>query len=225
MIEIKGLNKIYKDTPGITDFDFTFRSGNIYGLCGPIGAGKTTLIKLITEFLKKDSGDIIRDFSNNEMLYNISYFPDFEIFVPGTVKKNIEFFTLTYNDTDMDLLYKLLNEYEINLKDRIDELSTGKKKALRYVLTISRNVKVYIMDEPFANIDIKTRKQFSDDLFKHVDIENSIVIISSHELHDMDSLLDEVLLIKKSQLIKSVSVEDIKSKEGISLVDWYLKEV
>lgn len=225
MIKIKGLTKKFKETPGITDFDFNFNSGNIYGLCGPIGAGKTTLIKLITEFLKKDSGDIIRDFSNNEMLHNISYFPDFEIFVPGTVKKNIEFFTLTYNDTDMDLLYKLLNEYEIDFKDRIDELSTGKKKALRYALTISRNVKVYIMDEPFANIDIKTRKQFSDDLFKHVDIENSIVIISSHELHDMDSLLDEVLLIKESQLIKNVSVEDIKSKEGLSLADWYLKEV
>lgn len=223
MIKINNLNKSFGNKKGISDFCFDFKSGNIYGLIGPNGAGKTTLIKLITNFLKKDSGEITKNFEKNDMLQNISYAPDFDVFIPGSVQKNINFFNLTYEDTDTELLYKIINNFKIDLTDNVSKLSKGKRKALRFALTISRKVKVYILDEPFSGIDITTRAIFIKLIIKHVDIESSIVIISSHELHDMDNLLDYVLLINDSKLVDSQKVENIKKELNLSLFDWYLE--
>lgn len=225
MIKINNLSKFYGKKTGIQNFSFEFKTGNIYGLVGPNGAGKTTLIKLITQFLKIDTGEIIRNFDNNTMLNNISYFPDFDVFIQGSVKKNIEFYNLTYDDTNMKLLRELIMDFDINERDKISSLSAGQRKALRFALTISRKTSVYIMDEPFANIDIDLRSKFISLIFEYIDIENSVVIISSHELHDMDSLLDEVLLIKKSKLLNTANVEDIKANSKQSLTDWYLNQI
>ena len=225
MIQITNLSKSYGKTIGINNFSYNFEQGSIYGLIGPNGAGKTTIIKLITQFLKKDSGEIVKRFDNNTMLNNISYFPDFEVFIPGSVKNNIKFFTMTYTDTDFDLLNKIIDLFDINLNDKVSSLSSGQKKAFRFALTISRKTKAYIFDEPFANIDIDSRSKFIDLIFEHIDIENSVVIISSHELHDMDSLLDEVLLIKNSELIDTANVEHIKANSKQSLTDWYLEQI
>jgi len=221
MIRTNNLTKLYSPTKGINDFSFNFEKGNVYGLIGPNGAGKTTLIKLITNFIIKDSGDIIKNFEDNTMLKNISYMPEFNILIPGNVKKNIEFFTMTYEDMNYETLYKVLKTFEIDLKDNVKSLSTGKIKALHFALTISRNTKVYIFDEPFSGIDVITRKKIVNEILKEVNIEDSTIIISSHELHDMDQLLDEVILLDKSEMITSKSVEAIK-EENKSLYDWFL---
>jgi len=225
MIKVTNLSKSYGKNIGLSNFSYDFEQGYIYGLIGPNGAGKTTLIKLITEFLKKDKGEIVKNFDRDTMLNNISYFPDFEVFIPGSVKKNIDFFTLTYADTDFELLKRTINMFEINIKDKVSDLSTGQKKAFRFALTIARKVKAYILDEPFANIDIDTRSKFIKLIFENIDIENSVVIISSHELHDMDSLLDEVLLIKNSELITSANADEIRQSSSLSLSEWYLKNI
>lgn len=221
MININNLTKLYSPKKGISNFTYNFEKGNVYGLIGPNGAGKTTLIKLLTNFVFKDEGYIEKNFENNEMLKNISYMPEFNILIPGTVKKNIEFFTMTYSDMNYDTLYNVLETFEIDLKDNVKKLSTGKVKALHFALTISRDAKVYIFDEPFSGIDVITRKRIVNEILKEVDIEDSTVIISSHELHDMDQLLDEVILLDKSEMITSKSVESIK-EEKKSLYEWFL---
>lgn len=225
MIELKNVTKLYGVNKGIEEFDFHFEKGNVYGLIGPNGAGKTTLIKLLVNFIHKDDGVITKNFSNNTMLHNISYMPEFNMLIPGTVQKNIEFFSLTYDDMDFDVLYRVLEKFKISLDEKASKLSTGKSKAFRFALTISRKVDVYIFDEPFSGIDVITRKEIVDDIIKEVDILNSLVIISSHELHDMDQLLDHVLLIDQARLVTSKSVEEIKSEDHQSLYDWFVNEV
>jgi ABC-2 type transport system ATP-binding protein len=225
MIELKNVTKLYGESKGIEEFDFHFEKGNVYGLIGPNGAGKTTLIKLLVNFIHKDGGVITKNFSNNTMLHNISYMPEFNMLIPGTVKKNIDFFSLTYDDMDFDVLYRVLEKFKISLDEKASKLSTGKSKAFRFALTISRKVDVYIFDEPFSGIDVITRKEIVEDIIKEVDILNSLVIISSHELHDMDRLLDYVLLIDQARLVTSKSVEEIKSENHKSLYDWFVNEV
>lgn len=225
MITLQNVSKTYGKSKGISNFDYTFEKGNVYGLIGPNGAGKTTLIKLMVNFIHKDEGTITKNIKNNDRLHNISYMPEFDVLVPGTVKKNIEFFRLTYEDLDMDVLYRVLEKFEIDLTDKVKKLSTGKNKAFRFALCIARRVDVYILDEPFSGIDVITRKNIVDDIISEIDIENSLVIISSHELHDMDQLLDYVLLIEKSKLIESRSVEDIKQQDNESLYSWFIDEV
>lgn len=225
MISLQDVSKNYGKNKGITNFNFEFKQGNVYGLIGLNGAGKTTLIKLIVNFINKDKGIIKKGFDKNTRLYNISYMPEFNILVPGTVKKNIDFFNLTYEDLDKKVLYRILSKFDIQLEDKVRDLSTGKNKAFRFALCISRKVKVYILDEPLSGIDVITRKQIVEDIIQEVDIEYSIVIISSHELHDMDQLLDYVLFIDQSHLIKVKSVEDIKVENNASLYEWFIDQV
>jgi ABC-2 type transport system ATP-binding protein len=151
--------------------------------------------------------------------------PDFNILIHGSVKRNIEFYNLTYQDMDLDVLYKTLKKFEIELKDKVKDLSTGKAKAFRFALCISRKVKVYILDEPFSGIDVITRTEIVEDIIREINIEESLVIISSHELHDMDQLLDYVLLIDKSELLVSKSVESIKEDDNESLYTWFIETV
>ena len=221
MIKTQNLTKTYGKDKGITDFTYDFSKGNVYGLIGPNGAGKTTLIKLITNFIYKQKGTLVKEFKNNERLKNISYMPEFNMLVPGSVKQNIDFFSLTYDDLDKDTLYDILKTFDINLKDKVKDLSTGKSKALRFALVASRKTEVYIFDEPFSGIDVITRKKIVTEIIQKLPIEDSIVIISSHELHDMDQLLDVVLLLDKSYLIENREVESIKA-ENKSLYDWYV---
>lgn len=225
MINIEKLTKNYGRDKGITDFSYNFEKGNVYGLIGPNGAGKTTLIKLLVNFINKDKGSITKNFDKNDRLNNISYMPDFDILVHGSVKKNIEFYNLTYKDMDLEVLHKTLDKFEIDLNDKVKSLSTGKSKAFRFALCISRKVKVYILDEPFSGIDVMTRTDIVEDIIREIDIEESIVIISSHELHDMDQLLDYVLLIDKSKLLVSKSVESIKEEDNESLYTWFIETV
>lgn len=225
MISIQNLSKNYGRNKGITDFSFEFEKGNVYGLIGPNGAGKTTLIKLLVNFINKDNGSIKKNFDNNDRLKNISYMPDFNILVHGTVKRNIEFYNLTYQDMDLDVLYRTLKKFDIEPNDKVKSLSTGKSKALRFALCVSRKVKVYILDEPFSGIDVITRTEIVEDIIREINIEESLVIVSSHELHDMDQLLDYVLLIDQSKLLISKSVEEIKEDENESLYNWFIDTV
>lgn len=234
MIYVKNLNKHFNgdknkysvdENKGISDFTYHFEKGNVYGLIGPNGAGKTTLIKLLVNFIHKESGSIEKHFEKNERLHNISYMPDFNMLLSGTVERNIEFFNLSYDDLDRELLDRLLQKFELNLKDKTNQLSTGKVKALRFALCISRKAKVYILDEPFSGIDVITRKMIMDEIVSEIDIAESLVIVSSHELHDMDQLLDQVLLIDHSRLIRDVSVEKIREESNQSLYEWFITEV
>lgn len=225
MINITELTKNYGKNKGITDFNYRFEKGNVYGLIGPNGAGKTTLIKLLVNFINKDNGQIEKNFDKNDRLNNISYMPDFDMLIHGSVQKNIEFYNLTYQDMDMDVLNKVLAKFEIDVKEKVKNLSTGKAKALRFALCISRKVKVYILDEPFSGIDVITRTMIVEDIISEINIEESLVIISSHELHDMDQLLDYVLLIDNSKLVISKSVEKIKEEDNESLYSWFIETV
>ena len=158
MINVKNVSKFYGNENGIHDLSFHFQKGNVYGLIGPNGAGKTTLIKMMTNFIKIDRGSITKNFKNNERLFNLSYMPDFETFVPGTVQKNIDFYNLTYQDINMDVITNILQKFDISVTEKVKNLSTGKRKALRFALCVCRKVDVYIFDEPFSGIDVITRK-------------------------------------------------------------------
>ncbi|AIO19636.1 ABC transporter ATP-binding protein YtrB [Candidatus Izimaplasma bacterium HR1] len=225
MINVQDLTKKYGKEKGITDFNFHFEKGNVYGLIGPNGAGKTTLIKLLVNFINKDKGSISKNFEDNTRLNNISYMPDFDMLVSGSVKKNIEFFNLTYKDLDLEVLDNILEKFEIEKDGKVKNLSTGKSKAFRFALCVSRKVKVYILDEPFSGIDVITRTDIVENIISVIDIEESVVIVSSHELHDMDQLLDYVLLIDKSHLLITKSVEEIKEEKNESLYTWFIETV
>lgn len=224
MITLNNINKKYENNRGITDFSYKFERGNVYGLIGPNGAGKTTLIKMITNFINRDSGEIIKDFERNTRLNNISYMPEFNFLIRGSVKKNIEFFNLTYDDIDLELLNNTINIFDIELNEKVSKLSSGKSKALRFAMCISRRVEVYILDEPFSGVDVITRKRMVEMIIKEINIEESLVLIASHELHDMEQLLDFVIVIDKSNLLVSKNVEDIKSENNLSLYDWFISK-
>lgn len=221
MINIEGLTKTYGNNKGIEDFTYNFEKGSVYGLIGPNGAGKTTLLKLITEFIFKQKGSITRNFESNEQLKNIAYMPEFTFLVPGNVNTNIDFFSLTYPDMDKEVLDNILDRFGIDRKMNVKKLSTGQKKSLQFALVASRRTAVYLFDEPFSGIDVITRKRIVNEIIKCIPLEEACVIISSHELHDMDQLLDTVVVIDQSKMIDSKNVEDIKANNE-SLYDWFI---
>lgn len=225
MIQLNNVTKEFSKNKGIFNVNLSFEKGKIYGVIGHNAAGKTTLLKLMTGLLVPSSGKVqIHEVNKREEILNkISYLPDSMEFSQGIkLEKIVDFMKVIHPDLNSKLLESLLKRFNISIKDKYSSLSKGNKMAFRYALCISRDVDCYILDEPFSGIDPVTRKMILNGLFTDIDIENKLVVLSSHELHDIDGHLDNIVVINMGKVDGVFNVDRIKEENHMTLHEWYM---
>ena len=201
-------------------------SGRIIGLLGPNGAGKTTLIKLITGLLTPTSGSLTieGDVPGLVTKSKVSYLPDVNYLNNWmTVEDIVRMFTDFYEDFRPELAHQMIEKLGINPKDRLKSLSKGNKEKVSLILVMSRNAKLYVLDEPIAGVDPATRDYIISTIINNYNLEAS-VLISTHLISDIESVLDEVIFIKDGQVVLQDSVDHIREEHGKS-VDELFREV
>jgi ABC-2 type transport system ATP-binding protein len=207
----------------LDDISFQIKPGTIVGLASPNGSGKTTLIKLIADFLTLDGGEITVDGkkSGPETKAIISYLPDHDLFgSDDKVRTAVKFYTDYHKDFDAEKCGKYLKTFKIDENAKIGSLSKGMREILMLVLTLSRDAKLYLLDEPLANVDPVNREAIVTTILKEFK-EDASVIISTHLLNDVETILDEVIMIKEGKLFCHKSVEEIREETGKSLNDFF----
>lgn len=215
--------KKYGSKVVLDDISFKINPGKIIGLVSPNGSGKTTLIKLIADFLTLDSGTIIIDGKNcsPETKAIISYMPDHDIFDKNEKIKNvIGFYNKYYSNFNNEKCQKYLKIFKLEEDSKIGSLSKGQKEIFGLILTLCRDAKVYLLDEPLASVDPVNREAIITTILKEFK-EDSSVIISTHLLSDVEIILDEVIMIKENKLFCHKSVEEIREETGKSLNDFF----
>lgn len=225
MINIKNLNKKYRNKIILDNINLNIEKGKIIGLLGPNGSGKTTLMKILLNITKEDNGEI---YINNEKKSEetnkyISFLPDAPFIDKDlSINEARNYFKFFYTDFNDKKFENLINKLNLNLKDKIKNLSKGNIEKLNLILILSRDAKIYILDEPIAGVDIVTRNEILKLIIENISDE-STAIISTHLIKDIEHIFDQVMFLKDANIDKIYNVEDIRINKNISVEDLYLE--
>lgn len=228
ILECKNLTKAYKkNVPVLSNFNLEIPAGRIVGLLGPNGCGKSTLIKLIAGLLQPNSGEIkVGEYPVGEKSKAlISYLPERTYFNSGMkVAGLVKYFEEFYSDFDSERAYQLLADLAINPKANLKTLSKGTKEKVQLILVMSRNAKLYLLDEPIAGVDPAAREYILSTIVSNYNPDASI-IITTHLITDVEQVLDDfVFLGFGGKILKSGNAEEVRNETGKSL-DELFKEV
>ncbi|MBO4320701.1 MAG: ABC transporter ATP-binding protein [Treponema sp.] len=215
----RDLSKSYGKTVGLDGVNLSLPAGSIVGLLGPNGSGKTTLLKLAAGLLTPTSGSIeLCGMAPGELSKEIvAYQPD-KIYlnkwmtVENLVSMMADFYQTFNREKAMDMLAKL----KLNPKDKLKTMSKGNKEKVQLILTMSRDVPLYILDEPIGGVDPAARDYILNTIINNYQ-ENATVIISTHLISDIENILNYIIFLKEGKVVRSGDVDDIREKEGKSI--------
>ena len=226
ILQCKSLAKSYGKKIALNNIDLNLDSGKIIGLLGPNGSGKTTLLKLISGLLVPNSGEIL--------VYGlhvgvdtkkiISYLPDKHYLNENTkISDLVSFFSDFYEDFDKAKAFDMFSQLNISVSEKLKNMSKGTKEKIRLILVMSRNAKLYLLDEPIGGVDPVAREYILDTIIKNYN-NQSTVLISTHLISEVENILDDVVFIKNGEIILTACVEDIKKERNLSIDEIFKEE-
>lgn len=226
LLRCENVSKRYGNVQALDNVSFTLESGKIVGLLGPNGSGKTTLIKLINGLLTPTAGQVLieGDKPGTVTKTKVAYLPD-NIYLNSwmTVKQIVEYFADFYADFSAERAYEMLERLGISPKMRLKSLSKGNKEKVCLILVMSRQAKLYVLDEPIAGVDPAARDYVISTIINNYN-PDATVLISTHLIADIEQVLDEVLFIQGGHLLLQKTVDEIREENGKS-VDELFREV
>ncbi len=226
ILTCEGLSKHYGAKIALDNVDLHIGLGKIVGLLGPNGSGKTTLIKLANGLLQPTGGSIkIAGMTPGaESKAIVSYLPDAD-WLPDwmRVEQLVEMFTDFYKDFDPARANEMLQKLSLPPKAALKTLSKGNKEKVQLILAMSRNARLYLLDEPIGGVDPAARDYILHTILSNYS-KDATVLISTHLIEDIEPVLDEAVFLKEGRVFAHRNVDDIRENEGMS-VDAYFREV
>ncbi|MBU2660826.1 ABC transporter ATP-binding protein [Bacillus cabrialesii] len=223
-ITLEHVSKKYGRHTAVNDVSITLSSGRIYGLIGPNGSGKSTTLKMMAGLLFPTSGFVRVNEKpvTRDMVRQAAYLTELDMFYPHfTVKDMVNFYQTQFPDFQTEQAYKLLNEMQLDPNKKIKKLSKGNRGRLKIVLALARRASVILLDEPFSGLDPMVRDSIVNSLVSYIDFEQQIVVIATHEIDEIETLLDEVIILANGEKVEQRVVEEIREQEGMSVLQWF----
>jgi ABC-2 type transport system ATP-binding protein len=226
ILECRGLGKQFGPNIALGGVDLTLVTGRIVGLLGPNGSGKTTLIKLAAGLLTPSAGEILIDgkHPSTETKMTVSYLPDKTYFDEWMkVRECLQMFEEFYSDFDTVKARELLQMLGVDTAATFRSLSKGTKEKLQLALVMSRKAELYLLDEPIGGVDPAARDFILETIIKNYNPEGT-VLISTHLIRDIETVLDDVIFIMNGHIERYQSADTIRTESGKS-VDEVFREV
>ena len=226
IMECKGLTKTFGAAPALDNVDLSIEPGHIIGLLGPNGSGKTTLLKLAGGLLTPTAGAVTSAgyAPGPQSKALVSYLPD-RMALPDwmTTKQALDYYQDFYADFRREQAQTMIQNLGLSLDQRIKTMSKGTKEKLQLILTMSREARLYLLDEPIGGVDPATRDYILRTIIGSYN-ENASIIISTHLIADVEQVLDEVIFLQNGRIALHSSVDAIRNEKGTS-VDALFREV
>ncbi len=216
MININNLAFSYGSAPVLKNITMKLEEGKIYGLLGENGVGKTTLLTLLCGLKKPVSGSIdidgINPFKRDPELYRELYYVPDEV-MPLHQKarlfaKNTGVF---WPEFSMDLFLTIMKEMEVDPDQKMDAMSAGQLKKTYLSFALASRARYIFMDEPTNGLDIPSKSQFRSAITKYT-AEDSTIVISTHQVRDLENIIDPIIILDKQDVLVNASLEKIASK-------------
>ena len=215
ILECKNLTKAYGDFYALTDVNLAVPSGGgIIGLLGPNGSGKTTFIKLLTGLLQPTAGEVkIAGYPVGvETKSIVSYLSDFySLNQSYTVHEELQYFTDFFPDFNYKKAEQMLSDLAIDRSQKVKTLSKGTKEKLALLLTLSRDAKLYVLDEPIAGVDPAARDYVLETILQNRNPQSTI-LLSTHLISEIEQYFDYVIFLRNGTVVLEGAAEDVRQK-------------
>lgn len=226
VLECRGLTKSYRGKQALDHIDLKLDAGQIVGLLGPNGSGKTTMIKLAAGLLKPTEGEmLIGGLKPGKITKaHVAYLPDKD-FLPSymTTDQLLNMYQDFYKDFNRSRALEMISSLGLNRQQKMKEMSKGTREKLQLILTMSREAAVYLLDEPIAGVDPAARDYILRTIISNYS-ENALVVISTHLIADVEAVLDDIVFLKSGQIVLHRQADDLREETGES-VDHVFREV
>ena len=226
ILECRGLAKSFGGIRALDNVELALQPGRIVGLLGPNGSGKTTLIKLANGLLTPTSGQILIDGQapGVESKKIVSYLPERSCLGDWMkVSDLLDFFSDFYADFRRDTAQEMLSRLSIDPRQTFGHLSKGTREKVQLIMVMSRQAKLYLLDEPIGGVDPATRDYILHTIISNYN-EDATVLISTHLIADVEQVLDEVIFLQNGRSLLQPAVDDIRENQGKS-IDALFREV
>lgn len=225
MLEISNLTFNYpsQKTPVVNDISLSFNQGNVYGLLGPNGAGKSTLLYLACGLLTPTRGNVTLDGINTrkrlpQTLQEIFIVPE-EFALPAvSLKKYVDLYAKFYPRFSYEALLRNLETFELDANIFLGGLSMGQKKKAFMSFALATNTKLLILDEPTNGLDINGKASFRRFISSNMS-DDRAAIISTHQVHDVEMLLDHVIIMGRNTILLDRSMEEISQRLSFGITN------
>ena len=215
MLNMENVTKTFGDFTALKDLSMTVPKGAVYGLVGPNGAGKSTAIRLLTGVYRPDAGNITlcgdTIYENPAVKSRISYIPDEIFYFPSaTLEEMRKYYKGFYPKFDDELFARLYDVFQLPKKSPIRRFSKGMQKQAAFHLSICTRPDVLILDEPVDGLDPVMRRQVWSLILSDVAQRETTVLISSHNLRELEDICDHVGIMDKGQMLLEKSLASMQ---------------
>ena len=215
MLEVKNVTKTFGSFTALDNLSMTVPKGSVYGLVGPNGAGKSTIIRHLTGVYRQDAGEIFIDgqpvFENTAIKARIGYIPDDIFYFPSATLEDMhKYYKGIYTDFDEALYAKLHDIFRLPTAMQIRRFSKGMQKQAAFHLTICTRPHVLILDEPVDGLDPVMRRQVWSVIMSDVAQRGTTVLISSHNLRELEDICDHVGILDHGKMLLEKSLADMQ---------------
>lgn len=219
LISTRGLTKTYGRTTAIDSLDLELDGGRIIGLLGENGCGKTTLMKILAGVISDYQGEarIAGLAPGPESKARVSFLPDTS-FLPDSARARycVDLYSDFFADFDAGKAHELLGFFGLEESMRLKEMSKGMREKVQIALAMSRRAEVFLLDEPISGVDPAARQIILDGILSTLE-EDSLLLISTHLIHDLEPILDSVVMMRRGSVVLAGEADDLRTEHGASL--------
>ena len=216
MIEIKNLGFSYGPKEVLSHISMRIESGNIYGLLGENGVGKTTLLTLLCGLKKPQTGSISVDgrapYDRSPLLLQEQFYLPDEVYGPQAKAKDFAKENgALWPAFSLDKFMEIIREFEVDPEQKMDSMSAGQLKKTWIAFALACNARHYYMDEPTNGLDIPSKAQFRKAITRYTS-EEAAIVISTHQVRDLENVIDPIIILDKQDVLVNASLQDISEK-------------
>lgn len=223
MITLEGVTKKYMTKTAIRNIDLELSKGKIIGLVGENGSGKSTILKLLAGLIHPTKGTVSINGKkvDHKIVSQLSYLSELdEYYSFYNVGQTIDFHASQFPDFNSEKAEEIREFMKLDRNSKLKHLSKGNRGRLKIVLSLAREVPIILMDEPLSGLDPMVRNSIVKGLISFIDLEKQTVIITTHEIKEIEAILEDVIVIKDGDIIGYENVEQLRADKKIDIVEW-----
>jgi len=223
MLQLSNVSFRYIKKTILQEVSYSLPIGQIIGLVGENGSGKSTLLKVLAGLLLPSSGEVLLNGNpvTRRSANQIAYLPDTDLFYDFyTGEQLFQYYASQFEDFSYDKACIVAEFLQVDKKMRLRQLSKGNRGRMKMAATLGREVPFYLMDEPFAGLDPIVREQLIKGLIQFTDMEHQTILLSTHELYEVEPILDQIILLQNGSIIAHEELERIRDLTNTDAVQW-----
>jgi ABC-2 type transport system ATP-binding protein len=222
IVELKQVTKRYGFSQALKPVNLTLMEPGIIGLIGPNGSGKSTLLKLMAGLIRKTSGELyVSGQPVSRLIANqVAFHPEVDsLYRFFSVQETMNYAERVFPDFDRQKAQSIMEALKIDGQQKIKHMSKGNRAKVKLVVTLSRKVPLLLLDEPLSGLDPLVREEILKMIARFAEIENQTMIISTHEVTEVEPLLDHVICLRSGEILLSEKVETLREQRGKSVLE------